>query len=384
MRLEDFDYELPVELIAQEPPPGRTDSRLLVLDRKTRSIHHRVFPDLLEYLRPDDFLVFNDTRVIPARLFGVKEKTGGKVEILLVSQIGENTWEALVKPGKRVKPGHRLIFADGRLSGEVIDRTDQGTRVIHFQSDHFMEDLIQMGEVPLPPYIKKPIEDRDRYQTIFAQNDGSSAAPTAGLHFTDEIFSQLKDKGIGKTYITLHIGPGTFRPVKSDRIQDHDMHSEFYRVSGESLCKIAKAKQEGGRIIPVGTTAARTLESLSLFGIFEPGGVCGNIKKSDFEEVEKQCGKDDSDIWRPTRDPEYIYDDTGTLAFIEGWTDLFLYPGYQFRMADALITNFHLPRSTLIMLVSALAGRDFTLEAYQEAVSLRYRFFSFGDCMLII
>ncbi len=384
---EDFNYELPPELIAQEPPPERTGSRLMVLDRNQQKIHHRSFPDLLEYLQPGDFLVFNDTRVIPARLYGQKEGTEGKVELLLLNMVGENTWEALVKPGKRVKPGHRLVFGDGMLKGEVVGRTDQGTRVIKFESDHFMDDLLNLGEVPLPPYIKKPIEDRDRYQTIFARYEGSSAAPTAGLHFTDEIFIKMKEKGIDWTYVTLHIGPGTFRPVKAERIEDHDMHSEFYRVTAESLNKIINAKKEGRRIIPVGTTATRTLESL-----FRDERLL-DLETSDslFHTGSSVLQNGNSNLLRNGNSasstnflPDYIYDSSGNLLHVEAWTDIFIYPGYEFKIADALITNFHLPKSTLIMLVSALAGMEFVLKAYREAVEEKYRFFSFGDCMLIV
>ena len=377
---EDFNYELPPELIAQEPPAERTGSRLMVLNRNNQKINHHSFPDLLEYLQPGDFLVLNDTRVIPARLYGRKEGTEGKVELLLLNMVGENTWEALVKPGKRVKPGHRLIFGDGMLKGEVIGRTDQGMRVIKFESDHFMDDLLKLGEVPLPPYIKKPLGDRDRYQTIFARYEGSSAAPTAGLHFTDEIFEKMRKKGIDWTYVTLHIGPGTFRPVKAEKIEDHDMHSEFYKITAESLNKIISAKKEGRRIIPVGTTATRTLES-----------VFRDERLLDFETADSLFHSGSSVLRNgesPTGSgnvlPDYIYDSDGNLLYVEAWTDIFIYPGYKFRMADALITNFHLPKSTLIMLVSALAGMEFVLKAYREAVEERYRFFSFGDCMLIV
>lgn len=391
----DFEFDLPRELIAQEPPPERTGSRLMVLNRKDKTVQHRVFPDILEYLDHNDFLVFNDTRVIPARLFGVKENTGGKVELLLTNQVRESTWEALVKPGKRVKPGHCLTFGDGSLRGEVVGRTDQGTRIIRFQTDHFMEDLIQLGEVPLPPYIKKPIEERNRYQTIYARQDGSSAAPTAGLHFTDEIFARLKEKGIDWTYVTLHIGPGTFRPVKADSIREHDMHSEFYRVTRESVEKIRKARRDGRRIIPVGTTATRTLESV----LDGEGNIIANpAAASPPPAIQASAGENDSgntvnsnspgtgkktDLHIPSQPPQLIYDEKGKLKCVEGWTDIFIYPGYRFKMTDALITNFHLPRSTLIMLVSALAGRNFVLQAYDEAVKERYRFFSFGDCMFV-
>ncbi|MCE1248202.1 MAG: tRNA preQ1(34) S-adenosylmethionine ribosyltransferase-isomerase QueA [Firmicutes bacterium] len=349
MKLSDFDYYLPEELIAQEPPAERTGSRLMIVSRPDSAIYHGKFPDITGYLKEGDLLVLNDTKVIPARLWGEKENSGGKVELLLLNMAGENTWETLAKPGRRVQPGHILTFGGGVLKGEVVGRTDQGTRLVRFNSDHFMEDLLKLGEVPLPHYIKKPLEDKDRYQTIYAKYDGSSAAPTAGLHFTDEIFDILKNKGVETEYLTLHIGPGTFRPVKTENIEDHDMHSEYYKIKRETLERILKAKKEGRRIIPVGTTATRTLETAA--GKLEALNGSGGL---DF--------------------PDEI---------LEGWTNIFIYPGYRFKLTDALITNFHLPKSTLLMLVSALAGREFMLKAYNEAVAEKYRFFSFGDCMFI-
>jgi S-adenosylmethionine:tRNA ribosyltransferase-isomerase len=340
MIIEDFDYALPPELIAQEPAPTRTGSRLFVIDRKTGGISHRMFPDLLEYLRPGDLLVFNDTRVIPARMFGVKEGTGGKVEVLLIVNVEGNTWEALVKPGDRVKPGHILLFGGGRMKGRVLERTTDGTRIIEFDSQDFMKDLQELGEVPLPPYIKKKAADPGRYQTVFAKEPGSSAGPTAAFHFDNEIIDKIRALGVESAYVTLHIGPGTFRPVKTLQIEDHRMHREFFSIPQETIEAVQKARKEGRRIIPIGTTSTRTLET--------------------------------------------VFDEEGNVRRTTGWTDIFIYPGYKFKMADALVTNFHLPRSTLLMLVSALAGRDLIMKAYDEAVKERYRFFSFGDCMLIV
>lgn len=339
LKLDDFDFDLPEELIAQEPAPKRTGSRLMALNRHEKTILHQKFTDLIGYLKNGDLLVFNDTKVIPARLFGHKEGTDGKVEVLLTNQAGENRWEALVKPGRRIQPGHNLIFGDGSLKGKVVGRTDQGTRVIEFDTDSFMEEIMKIGITPLPPYIRKPLNDPDRYQTVFAKFDGSSAAPTAALHFDDNFFELMKEKGVEWTFVTLHIGPGTFRPVKTDIITDHVMHSEYFKASPKNLEKIREAKKSGRRIIPVGTTAVRTLES--------------------------------------------IFDENLNITRTEGNTGIFIYPGYRFKMVDALVTNFHLPRSTLIMLVSALAGREFIMKAYNEAVDERYRFFSLGDCMFI-
>lgn len=340
MKTNDFNYILPEELIAQEPTPERTDSRLLVLNRRDKTISHRIFKDIVEYLNPCDLLVFNDTRVIPARLYGEKEGSGGRVEVLLVNEVSKNKWEAMVKPGRRVKPGHTLIFGSGALIGKVIDWTDKGTRIIEFFDDEFFKKIEIVGKIPLPPYIKKPIEDKERYQTVFAKNPGSSAAPTAALHFNEDLLGQLKRKGIRMVYLTLHVGPGTFLPVKTENITDHRMHSEYYKVPSAVASAVNETKKNGGRIIPVGTTSVRSLES--------------------------------------------AFDENRNLTRPEGWTDIFIYPGYKFKMADALITNFHLPRSTLLMLVSAFAGRKLILAAYEEAVKERYRFFSFGDCMMII
>lgn len=340
MRIEEFDYDLPPELIAQEPPPQRADSRLLVIDLKTGEISHRTFPDLLEYLKPGDLLIFNDTRVIPARIFGVKEGTGGKVEILLLVNVGGNVWEAMVKPGDRVKPGHTLVFGRGKMKGRVLERTTEGTRIIEFDSQDFMRDLQELGEVPLPPYIKKKAADPERYQTVFAKHPGSSAGPTAAFHFDNDILEKIRTAGVRTANVTLHIGPGTFRPVKTLQIEDHRMHREYFSVPQETIEAVQRAKREKRRIIPVGTTSTRTLET--------------------------------------------AFDNEGGALRNSGWTDIFIYPGYNFKMTDALVTNFHLPRSTLLMLVSALAGRELILKAYEEAVKERYRFFSFGDCMFIL
>lgn len=341
MKLEDFDYNLPEQLIAQKPAAERTGSRLMVLNREEKTIRHRNFLDLIEYLRPDDLLVFNDTRVIPARLLGYKEETGGKVELLLIAQLGEGRWEAMVRPGRRIKKGHKLVFGDGALKAEVIGRTDEGTRIVEFEfeGEEMMDVLEKVGQTPLPPYIKEPIDDQQRYQTVFARYNGSSAAPTASLHFDEKTFSKLEKAGVDWTFITLHIGPGTFQPVKTPKISDHKIHREYFKVSNNSLEKITQTRKKGGRVIPVGTTSVRTLET--------------------------------------------VFNNPGKPQKTSGWTDIFIYPGYQFKMTDALITNFHLPRSTLIMLVAAFVGIDFIKEAYEEAVRKKYRFYSFGDCMFI-
>jgi len=341
MKLEDFDYNLPEQLIAQKPAAERTGSRLMVLNREEKTIRHRNFLDLIEYLRPDDLLVFNDTRVIPARLLGYKEETGGKVELLLIAQLGEGRWEAMVRPGRRIKKGHKLVFGDGALKAEVIGRTDEGTRIVEFEfeGEEMMDVLEKVGQTPLPPYIKEPIDDQQRYQTVFGRYNGSSAAPTASLHFDEKTFSKLEKAGVDWTFITLHIGPGTFQPVKTPKISDHKIHREYFKVSNDSLEKITQTRKKGGRVIPVGTTSVRTLET--------------------------------------------VFNNPGKPQKTSGWTDIFIYPGYQFKMTDALITNFHLPRSTLIMLVAAFVGIDFIKEAYKEAVRKKYRFYSFGDCMFI-
>lgn len=341
MDVKDFDYDLPEELIAQDPLEDRSSSRLMVLDKKTGEVSHHVFKEIVKYLRPGDCLVLNNTKVIPARLFGVKEGTMAKIEILLLKRRQNDVWETLVKPGKKAKPGTKIIFGDGLLIGEVIDVVDDGNRLIQFSYEGIFEEILdKLGQMPLPPYITHQLKDKNRYQTVYAKYDGSAAAPTAGLHFTKELLQQVKDKGVDIAEITLHVGLGTFRPVKVDNVLDHHMHSEFYMVSQEAADKINNAKKNGGRIISVGTTSTRTLEAAS--------------------------------------------DENGMLKECSGWTDIFIYPGYRFKVIDCLITNFHLPQSTLVMLVSALAGREHVLNAYKEAVEERYRFFSFGDAMMIL
>ena len=340
MDVKDFDYDLPEELIAQDPLEDRSSSRLMVLDKKTGEVSHHVFKEIVKYLRPGDCLVLNNTKVIPARLFGVKEGTMAKIEILLLKRRQNDVWETLVKPGKKAKPGTKIIFGDGLLTGEVIDVVDDGNRLIQFSYEGIFEEILdKLGQMPLPPYITHQLKDKNRYQTVYAKYDGSAAAPTAGLHFTKKLLQQVKDKGVDIAEVTLHVGLGTFRPVKVDNVLDHHMHSEFYMVSQEAADKINNAKKNGGRIISVGTTSTRTLEAAS--------------------------------------------DENGMLKECSGWTDIFIYPGYSLKVIDCLITNFHLPQSTLVMLVSALAGREHVLNAYKEAVEERYRFFSFGDAMFI-
>ena len=341
MNVKDFYFDLPQELIAQDPLEDRSASRLLVLDKESGEITHRHFRDITEYLKPGDCLVINDTKVIPARLFGIKEGTGAKIEVLLLKRRENDIWETLVKPGKKARPGTRLEFGDGLLKAEVIGVEDEGNRLIQFHYDGIFEEILdQLGQMPLPPYITHQLKDKNRYQTVYAKHDGSAAAPTAGLHFTKELLAQIEDMGVTIAHVTLHVGLGTFRPVKEENVLDHHMHSEFYVVEEEEAEKINKAKAAGGRVICVGTTSCRTLESAT--------------------------GED------------------GILKGGSGWTDIFIYPGYQFKILDALITNFHLPESTLVMLVSALAGREHVLNAYQKAIEEKYRFFSFGDAMLIL
>lgn len=340
MDVKDFDYELPEELIAQDPLEDRSSSRLMILDRKTGDVEHRHFRDILDYLNPGDCLVINNTKVIPARLYGAKEDTQAKIEVLLLKRKENDVWETLVKPGKKAKPGTRIVFGDGLLVGEVIDVVEEGNRLIQFHYDGIFEEILdQLGQMPLPPYITHQLQDKNRYQTVYAKYDGSAAAPTAGLHFTKELLSAVKEKGVDIAEVTLHVGLGTFRPVKVENVLDHHMHSEFYMVSAEAAEKINHAKESGHRVISVGTTSTRTLESAA--------------------------------------------DESGRLKETSGWTEIFIYPGYQFKVIDALITNFHLPQSTLVMLVSALAGREHVLDAYKLAVQEKYRFFSFGDAMLI-
>ena len=340
MDVKDFDYYLPEELIAQDPLEDRSSSRLMVLDKKTGEIQHKIFKDILDYLKPGDCLVLNNTKVIPARLFGVKEGTQAKIEILLLKRKENDIWETLVKPGKKAKPGTKIIFGDGLLVGEVIDVVEDGNRLIQFSYEGIFEEILdQLGQMPLPPYITHTLKDKNRYQTVYAKYDGSAAAPTAGLHFTKELLNEVKEKGVDIAEVTLHVGLGTFRPVKVENVLDHHMHSEFYMVSAEAAEKINATKDRGGRVISVGTTSTRTLESAA--------------------------------------------DESGRLKECSGWTEIFIYPGYKFKLIDCLITNFHLPQSTLVMLVSALAGREHVLAAYEEAVKEKYRFFSFGDAMFI-
>ena len=340
MDVKDFDYELPEELIAQDPLEDRSSSRLMVLDKDTGEIRHRIFKDIVEYLRPGDCLVINDTKVIPARLFGVKKNTGAKIEILLLKRRENDIWETLVRPGKKAKPGTVMDFGDGLLTGTVVDTVDDGNRLIQFQYEGIFEEILdQLGQMPLPPYITHQLQDKNRYQTVYAKHEGSAAAPTAGLHFTKELLAQIEDMGVKIAHVTLHVGLGTFRPVKVENVLDHHMHSEFYVVEESEARKVNDTKAAGGRVICVGTTSCRTVESAST--------------------------------------------EEGVLLAKTGWTEIFIYPGYRFKVLDALITNFHLPQSTLVMLVSALAGREHILAAYREAVKERYRFFSFGDAMFI-
>ncbi len=341
MDVKDFYFDLPQELIAQDPLEDRSSSRLLVLDKKTGEIEHHTFRDVVSYLKKGDCLVINDTKVIPARLFGVKEDTQAKIEVLLLKRKENDIWETLVKPGKKAKPGTVISFGDGLLKGTVVDVIEDGNRLIQFSYEGIFEEILdQLGQMPLPPYITHQLKDKNRYQTVYAKHEGSAAAPTAGLHFTKELLKEIEDMGVTIAHVTLHVGLGTFRPVKVDNVLDHHMHSEFYVVEEEEAKKVNNAKKNGGRVICVGTTSCRTVESAT--------------------------GED------------------GILKAGSGWTDIFIYPGYRFKILDGLITNFHLPESTLVMLVSALAGRDHVLHAYEEAIKERYRFFSFGDATLII
>lgn len=340
MKTSDFYYDLPEELIAQDPLEDRSSSRLMCLDKETGDITHTHFRHILDELNPGDCLVINDTKVIPARLYGSKVGTNAGIEILLLKRKEDNVWETLVKPGKKAKPGTIISFGDGLLTGEVIDVVEEGNRLIQFRYEGIFEEILdQLGEMPLPPYITHKLQDKGRYQTVYAKHEGSAAAPTAGLHFTEELLEQIKAKGINIAHVTLHVGLGTFRPVKVDDVEKHHMHSEFYMVEEEEAERINRARREGNRVIAVGTTSCRTLESAS--------------------------------------------DEKGILHAGSGWTEIFIYPGYSFKMIDGLITNFHLPESTLLMLVSALAGKEHIMHAYEEAVKEKYRFFSFGDAMFI-
>ena len=341
MKTSDFAYELPKELIAQDPLSDRSSSRLLHLDRKTGICTHGVFRDILKYLHAGDTLVVNDTRVIPARLYGHKPDTGAAVEVLLLKRKEKDVWETLVRPGKKMKPGARVSFGEGLLAGEVLDMVEEGNRLIRFTYEGIFEEILdRLGEMPLPPYITHKLEDKERYQTVYAKHDGSAAAPTAGLHFTEELLDEVGTMGVNIAHVTLHVGLGTLRPVKVENVEEHHMHSEYYVVEEDQAELINHTRQAGHRVIAVGTTSCRTLESAT--------------------------------------------DEQGILRAGSGWTDIFIYPGYRFRMTDGLITNFHLPESTLLMLVSALAGREHILAAYEEAVREQYRFFSFGDAMIIL
>ncbi len=340
MNIKEFYYDLPEELIAQDPLVDRSSSRLLTLDKNSGAFSHHVFRDIVDYLNPGDCLVVNNTKVIPARLMGEKEGTGAGIEVLLLKRNEGDVWETLVKPGKKARPGARISFGGGLLVGEVVDIVEEGNRLIKFEYDGIFEEILdQLGQMPLPPYITHRLEDKNRYQTVYAKHNGSAAAPTAGLHFTPELLEKIKAKGVKVAQVTLHVGLGTFRPVKVENILEHHMHSEFYMVEEDQAAIINETKKNGGRVICVGTTSCRTLESAT--------------------------GED------------------GILKAGSGWTEIFIYPGYKFRILDALITNFHLPESTLLMLISALAGRDNVMAAYEEAVKERYRFFSFGDAMFI-
>ena len=341
MDVKDFYYDLPQELIAQDPLEDRSSSRLMVLDKITGEVEHRHFKDITEYLRPGDCLVINNTKVIPARLYGVKDGTETKIEILLLKRKENDIWETLVKPGKKCKIGTKIVFGEGILTGEVVDIVEEGNRLIQFHYEGIFEEILdRLGQMPLPPYITHQLQDKNRYQTVYAKYDGSAAAPTAGLHFTPELLQQVRDMGVEIAEVTLHVGLGTFRPVKETDVLKHHMHSEFYKIEQSEADKINKAKKEGHRVIAVGTTSTRTLESAA--------------------------------------------DENGFLTEKSGWTEIFIYPGYQFKVIDALITNFHLPESTLVMLVSALAGREHVLAAYETAVEEKYSFFSFGDAMFIV
>lgn len=340
LKKSDFYFDLPQELIAQDPLEDRSASRLLVLDKESGEISHHIFKEIVDYLNPGDCLVLNNTKVIPARLSGEREGTGAHIEVLLLKRKEADVWETLVKPGKKCRPGTKLVFGGGLLRAEVLETVEEGNRLIKFYYDGIWEEILdKLGEMPLPPYITHKLQDKNRYQTVYAKEEGSAAAPTAGLHFTGELLREIEKKGVSVVYVTLHVGLGTFRPVKEENVLEHHMHSEFYQISEDAAKRINETKQKGGRVICVGTTSCRTLESAG--------------------------------------------DENGVVHAGSGDTEIFIYPGYRFKVLDALITNFHLPESTLVMLVSALAGREHVLAAYEEAVKEKYRFFSFGDAMLI-
>ncbi|MHC1683363.1 MAG: tRNA preQ1(34) S-adenosylmethionine ribosyltransferase-isomerase QueA [Clostridiaceae bacterium] len=340
MKLSDFSYVLPEELIAQHPCEKRDQCRLMVIDKKTEEIEHKIFKDVIDYINPGDTLVLNDTRVLPARLIGEKEDTKGRMEFLLLKRIDKDSWQTLVKPGKRAKIGTVFSFGDGLLKAEVTDIGDEGSRIVKFYYQGIFEEVLdKLGEMPLPPYITEKLEDKEQYQTVYSKNQGSAAAPTAGLHFTEELLEKLKEKGVNLAFVTLHVGLGTFRPVKVENIEEHFMHSEYYNITEEAANLINETKKNGKKVICVGTTSVRTIESAA--------------------------------------------DENGELKPCSGWTEIFIYPGYKYKLVDALITNFHLPESTLLMLVSALCNRELILKAYNTAVNEKYRFFSFGDAMII-
>lgn len=340
MKVNDFNFYLPEELIAQHPLEKRDESRLMVVDKKTGNIEHKVFKDIVDCIDQGDCLVLNNTRVLPARLIGAKESSGGKMEFLLLRRIDKNTWETLVKPGKRAQVGAKFVFGSGELKAEVKELGQEGNRIVSFEFDGIFEEVLdRLGQMPLPPYIKEQLDDKERYQTVYSKEVGSAAAPTAGLHFTEELLEKIKKKGVNIAFVTLHVGLGTFRPVKAENIEEHKMHSEYYVMTKETADIINETKRKGKRVIAVGTTSNRTLETIA--------------------------------------------DDNGLVREQTGWTDIFIYPGYRFKVVDALITNFHLPESTLIMLVSAFSNRDIIMNAYNEAVNNKYRFFSFGDAMFL-
>ncbi|MCY6353917.1 tRNA preQ1(34) S-adenosylmethionine ribosyltransferase-isomerase QueA [Clostridium sp. ZS2-4] len=340
MKVSEFDFYLPEELIAQHPKEKRDESKLMVVDKKTGEIEHKIFKDIIEYINQGDCLVLNNTRVLPARLIGEKENTGGKMEFLLLKRLEDDSWETLVKPGKRAKVGSRFVFGGGELKAEVKEIGEDGSRIVKFEYEGIFEEVLdRLGQMPLPPYITEQLDDRERYQTVYSKEVGSAAAPTAGLHFTEELMNKLKEKGVNICFVTLHVGLGTFRPVKVEEIEEHHMHSEYYTMPKETADIINKTKESGGRIIAVGTTSCRTLETIA--------------------------------------------DNSGKVSEESGWTDIFMYPGYKFKVVDTIITNFHLPQSTLLMLVSAFSSKDIIMKAYDTAVKGKYRFFSFGDAMII-
>ena len=385
MDVKDFDYELPEELIAQDPLPDRSSSRLMVMDIDSGAVSHRHFYEIMDYLEAGDCLVINDTKVIPARLLGIKEDTGAHVEVLLLKRLDKDVWECLVKPGKKLRPGARVSFGDGLLRAEVMEIAEEGNRLVRFYYEGIFEEVLdRLGEMPLPPYIHHKLKDKNRYQTVYAEHDGSAAAPTAGLHFTKELLNEISQKGVRIAHVTLHVGLGTFRPVKAEHIEEHHMHSEYYIVTEETAQLVNETIAAGHRIISVGTTSTRTLESAAVL----------NPEYEALEQAEHTEQSEDVDIISAKKEiiegKERYIDQNGKiipkyiLKARSDWTDIFIYPGYEWKLVDALITNFHLPQSTLVMLVSALSDREKVLAAYREAVRERYRFFSFGDACLFV